>query len=110
MKVPKIGKTSIQYKLGMFPMKNPDNILSANMTHGYFPNDLDFKELADHFETDASCIGESAHVLVDPHAGNRPSPIPEDWKKTLSKLTWAPSFPLFCDMLEISILNESFNF
>ena len=87
MKVPKIGKTSIQYKLGMFPMKNPDIILSANMTHGYFPNDLDFKELADHFETDASCIGESAHVLVDPHAGNRPTPIPEDWKVTLSKLT-----------------------
>ena len=87
MKIPKIGKTSLHYKMGMFPMKNPDENLYANMTHGYFHDDLDFKQLSEKFKSDASCIGESVHVFVDPEKNNLPSNFPDDWRPILQKLT-----------------------
>jgi acyl-CoA thioesterase FadM len=57
------------------------------MSHGYFVQD-DHANAAilDKFELDASCVGESVHVFVDPALENRPAPIPDDWRPILEKL------------------------
>ena len=40
MKIPKIGKTSMSYQLGMFPMIDANANISANLTHGYFAEEI----------------------------------------------------------------------
>ena len=84
MRVPKIGKTSLHYQLGMFPLKDSNTNLTANMTHGYFQNDL--KELNEVFEENASCVGDSVHVFVDPSNNNKPKPIPTEWSEQIKKI------------------------
>ena len=82
MKLPKIGKSSLNYQLAMFPMLQSN--ISANFTHGYFADDL--KEVSEKFDETASAVGHSVHVFVDPNDGNKPTPIPDEWRKVLKKL------------------------
>jgi len=84
MKIPKIGKTSMSYQLGMFPMIDANANISANLTHGYFAEELG--QLGDSFENLASCVGDSVHVFVNPQQNNNPTPIPNEWRTTLQKL------------------------
>ena len=42
--------------------------------------------VASKFEEQASCVGRSVHVFVDPSQGNKPTPVPEEWKPTLRKI------------------------
>ena len=86
MRIVKLGKTSLNYQLGMFPMVNNDKLLNANMTHGYFQEQLLNDDIAKIFELEANCVGESVHVFVDPAKDNKPAAIPENWKENLSKL------------------------
>ena len=86
MKVPKIGKTSLQYQLGMFPLKDSNEVIEANMSLGYYQNDVAFAELSNKFANEASCLGESIHVFVDPANNNRPAPFPDEWKTKLERL------------------------
>ena len=82
--VPKIGKSSINYQIGMFPMNDSNSNLTANLTHGYYESDLG--SLQDLFSDSASCVGQSTHVLVKPSNDNKPTPIPENWRNILIKL------------------------
>ena len=84
LKIPKIGKTSLAYQLGMFPMSDITKNVSANITHGYFQEELG--QIGDKFENLASCVGESVHVFVDPEKDNKPTPIPDEWRNILQKL------------------------
>ncbi len=85
MGLSKIGNTSLKYQMSMFAPKDPNEAIEANMTHGYYTQDLPTK-LAAKFEADACCIGESVHVFVDPKNNNKPAPIPDSWRPVLSKL------------------------
>ena len=85
MTVPKIGRTSLSYQLGLFPMKELRQPLIANMTHGYYSEELK-EELKNVFEDKASCVGESVHVFVDPTQGNKPKPIPIEWTDMIAKI------------------------
>lgn len=85
MKLPKIGRTSLTYQLAMFPMVDASSSIDANMTHGYFHNELS-QSLSDQFKDSASCVGSSVHVFVDPSQGNKPTPIPDEWRTTLERL------------------------
>lgn len=81
----KIGKTSLSYQLGMFAPTDPNAVLHVNMTHGYYAEELEYL-VASKFEDQASCVGRSVHVFVDPSQGNKPTPVPEEWKPTLRKI------------------------
>ncbi len=83
LSVSKIGKTSLNYQLGMFPMLDPNSKINANMTHGYFQHEIG--QLMDNFSPSASCLGHSIHVFVDPNCDNKPTPIPEDWRRMLKE-------------------------
>lgn len=65
-------------------MKEPTQPLIANMTHGYFPGELE--KLENVFEENASCVGESVHVFVDPTKGNKPKPIPSEWADMITRI------------------------
>ena len=84
LKIPKIGKTSLTYQLGMFPMIDSNIDLTANLTHGYFTEELG--KIGDNFENQAACVGDSVHVFVNPEQNNKPTPIPIEWMKSLEKL------------------------
>ena len=84
LNVSKIGRTSLSYSAGLFPMKEPTQHLIANMTHGYFPGELE--KLENVFEENASCVGESVHVFVDPTKGNKPKPIPSEWADMITRI------------------------
>ena len=71
----------------MFPLINSQDIISANLTHGYyFQNDPEFKKIIKKFHFEANCIGDFVQVIVDVK-NNRPNPIPEEWKKILQNIT-----------------------
>lgn len=84
LRIPKIGRTSLHYQLGLFPLANPDQEFIGNMTHGYFCGEDNSKIEA--FVKNASCLGDYVHVFVDPANDNRPAPVPEEWKPILQKL------------------------
>lgn len=84
LKVSKIGRTSLSYSAGLFPMKDPSHPLIANMTHGYFSGELE--KLENVFEENASCVGESVHVFVDPTKGNKTKPIPIEWTEMIARI------------------------
>ena len=54
------------------------------MTHGYFSGELE--KLENVFEENASCVGESVHVFVDPTKGNKTKPIPIEWTEMIARI------------------------
>eukprot|EP00088_Acartia_fossae_P032704 TRINITY_DN3345_c0_g1_i8.p1 TRINITY_DN3345_c0_g1~~TRINITY_DN3345_c0_g1_i8.p1 ORF type:complete len:201 (+),score=24.89 TRINITY_DN3345_c0_g1_i8:24-626(+) len=77
----KIGKTSLQYKLALFPpIKEGENML-VNLVNGHEHTD----PLLDKFGERGLVLGDYAHVFVDPET-KRPTPMNQEWIPDLKKL------------------------
>ena len=85
LSVPHVGNTSLLYKTAMFaPKDNNLSLVGGNFAHGHFKHDPDIcSHILDRFEDSACCTGEYVHVFVNPKNDNRPTTIPDDWRKTL---------------------------
>lgn len=79
--VAKLGTTSVQYKLGLFPLVDPTQSLYVDMVRGHSCTD----PVMDMVEEKALVVGEYVHVFVDPET-EKSTPISQDWREGLSKL------------------------
>lgn len=79
--VAKLGTTSVQYKLGLFPLVDPTQSLYVDMVRGHSCTD----PVMDMVEEKALVVGEYVHVFVDPET-KKSTPISQDWREGLSKL------------------------
>nr|AAH57916.1 RIKEN cDNA 0610012H03 gene [Mus musculus] len=82
--VEKVGRSSVCYRLALFPPKPTKELPSVNhhdLIDGLFAG---HPKLAQ-FDTLACTTGSSVHVFVNP-ATNKPENLPEDFRKGLQKL------------------------
>eukprot|EP00092_Neocalanus_flemingeri_P039180 GFUD01042643.1.p1 GENE.GFUD01042643.1~~GFUD01042643.1.p1 ORF type:complete len:241 (-),score=48.25 GFUD01042643.1:89-811(-) len=79
--VAKLGNSSVQYKLGLFPLVDPTESLYVDPVRGH-----DFTDpVMDMVEEEALVVGEYVHVFVDPET-EKSTPISQDWRDGLAKL------------------------
>ncbi|XP_060227518.1 uncharacterized protein LOC132648954 isoform X2 [Meriones unguiculatus] len=82
--VEKVGRSSVCYRLALFPPKPSKDQPSADqrdLTDGFF---LGHPKLA-HFDTLACTTGSAVHVFVNPATG-KPQSLPEDFRSGLRRL------------------------
>lgn len=79
--VSKLGNTSVQYKLGLFPLVEPTQSLYVDMVRGHSCTD----PVMDMVEEKALVVGEYVHVFVDPET-EKSTPISPQWRDGLAKL------------------------
>lgn len=82
--VEKVGRSSVCYRLALFPPKPTKELPSVNhhdLIDGLFAG---HPKLAQ-FDTLACTTGSSVHVFVNP-ATNKPENLPEDFRRGLQKL------------------------
>jgi len=75
--IEKIGKTSVSYRLGLFPMIDPELSVHVDLVHGHYADD---PVVETRVEDKARVTGHSVHVLVDPIT-NKPVPFSEEWRE-----------------------------
>jgi len=79
--VSKLGNTSVQYKLGLFPLVEPSHSLYVDPVQGHHNTD----PVLDMVEEKALVLGEYVHVFVNPDT-EKSTPISQEWRDGLSKL------------------------
>ncbi|XP_008566175.1 PREDICTED: uncharacterized protein LOC103586658 [Galeopterus variegatus] len=82
--VEKVGHSSVHYRLALFPpnpTKEPPSVGYCDISDGFF---FGHPNLAQ-FDTLACTTGSSVHVFVNP-ATNKPTGLPEDFRRGLLKL------------------------
>ncbi|XP_049746775.1 uncharacterized protein LOC126079669 isoform X2 [Elephas maximus indicus] len=82
--VEKVGQTSVQYRLALFPPKppkEPPSVDHRDLSDGFF---FGHPKLAQ-FDALACTTGSSVHVFVSPATG-KPTALPEDFKGGLLRL------------------------
>jgi len=79
--VSKLGRTSVQYKLGLFPLVDPSQSLFVDPVQGHHNTD----PVLDMVEEKALVLGEYVHVFVDPET-EKSTPVSQEWRAGLSKL------------------------
>lgn len=82
--VEKVGRSSVCYRLALFPPKPTKELPSVNhhdLIGGFF---FGHPKLAQ-FDTLACTTGSSVHVFVNP-ATSKPESLPEDFRNSLQKL------------------------
>ena len=72
---------SVQYRLGLFPLKYPEKSVRLDLVMGHSSDD----PLLDILQDKALVIGSSVHVLVDP-VTRKSVRISDDWRDKLEYL------------------------
>jgi len=67
----------VSYRLGLFPMIDPELSVHVDLVHGHYADDL---VVETRVEDKARVTGHSVHVLVDPIT-NKPVPFSEEWRE-----------------------------
>ena len=83
MSVTKIGNSSVNYEVGLFPPKDESKSFLADSVNGHFANDV---QVIQHFKENSVCLGRYTHVFVDPRQGDKPTPIDSDMRKGLERI------------------------
>ncbi|XP_029813471.1 uncharacterized protein LOC115306994 isoform X2 [Suricata suricatta] len=82
--VEKVGHSSVDYRLALFPPKATKELPSVNhgdLKDGFFSG---HPKLV-HFDSSACTTGSSVHVFVNPATG-KPTGLPEDFRRGLLRL------------------------
>jgi len=83
--IEKIGRTSVSYRLGLFPLADPGSRVFVDLMYGHEWSD----PLLDMVGERALVTGHSVHVLVNPATGQKVE-ISEEWRSKLRPLTPLP--------------------
>jgi len=81
LSVARLGNSSVQYKLALFPLADPTQSLYVDMVRGHTFTD----PVMDMVEDNALVEGEYVHVFVDPKT-EKSTPISQQWREGLAKL------------------------
>ena len=80
--VSKLGNSSVQYQLALFPQQHDGEDVLLNLVNGHSATD----SVIEHFGAKGLVRGESVHVFVDPDT-RKPTPIPGSWRDGLQELS-----------------------
>ena len=80
--VNKLGNSSVQYQLALFPQQRDGEDLLLNLVNGHAATDSVIQQ----FGAKGLVQGESVHVFVDPDT-RKPTPIPGSWRDRLQELS-----------------------
>ena len=72
---------SVQYRLGLFPLKHPEKSVCLDLVMGHSRDD----PLLDILQDKALVTGSSVHVLVDP-VSRKSVRISDEWREKLEYL------------------------
>ena len=80
--VSKLGNSSVQYELTLFPQKDEGEDVLLNLVNGHGGDD----PVVERFGEEGLVSGKYVHVFVDPDT-EKSTPIPIAWKEGLKQLS-----------------------
>ena len=80
--VSKLGNSSVQYELTLFPQKDEGEDVLLNLINGHGGDD----PVVERFGEQGLVSGKYVHVFVDPDT-EKSTPIPNAWKEGLKQLS-----------------------